>query len=148
MVDAPSLFKWLINVSTLARRCRYGWGRSSHCLQFLVDAGASSVAVTDAFAKRAGLTGGQPTTFMTANGPRPGRMLRDVPVLAGNMAAARVDVGTGLFAQAADEALLGQSFLAQFDVILRKDHMVIKQRGRLGVATCARERWVSLNAGR
>lgn len=85
---------------------------------------------------------------MTANGPRPGRMLRDVPVLAGNMAAARVDVGTGLFAQAADEALLGQSFLAQFDVILRKDHMVIKQRGRLGVATCARERWVSLNAGR
>lgn len=99
-------------------------------VQFLVDTGASSVAVTDAFAQRAGLRGGQPTTFMTANGPRPGRMLRDVPVLAGNMAAARVDVGTGLFAQTADEALLGQSFLSQFDVILRKDHMVIKQRGR------------------
>lgn len=34
MVNAPSQFKWLINVSTLAQRCRYGWGRSSHCLQF------------------------------------------------------------------------------------------------------------------
>ena len=26
----PFRFKWLINASTLARRCRYGWGRPSH----------------------------------------------------------------------------------------------------------------------
>ena len=32
MMDAPSRFKWLITASTLARRSRYGWGRSSHCL--------------------------------------------------------------------------------------------------------------------
>lgn len=46
------------------------------------------------------------------------------------MSAMRVDVGTGLFAQNDTEALLGQSFLSQFDVILRKDHMVIKHRAR------------------
>lgn len=64
------------------------------------------------------------------NGPRQGRVLRGVPVLAGTMSAMQVGVGTGLFAQNDTEALLGQSFLSQFDVILRKDHMVIKHRAR------------------
>lgn len=103
---------------------------NGHAVQFLVDTGASTVAVSEAFAQRTGLQGGQPTTFITANGPRPGRVLRGVPVLAGTMSAMRVDVGTGLFAQNDGEALLGQSFLSQFDVILRKDHMIIKQRTR------------------
>lgn len=103
---------------------------NGHPVEFLVDTGASSVAVTDAFARQAGLLGGQPTTFMTANGPRPGRVLQGVPVLAGRMSASKVAVGTGLFARSDREALLGQSFLSQFDVILRKDHMVIKQRPR------------------
>ena len=103
---------------------------NGHAVQFLVDTGASTVAVSEGFAQRAGLQGGQSTTFITANGPRPGRVLRGVPVLAGTMSAMRVDVGTGLFAQNDGEALLGQSFLSQFDVILRKDHMVIKHRAR------------------
>ena len=103
---------------------------NGHSVQFLVDTGASTVAVSEAFALRAGLQGGQPTTFITANGPRQGRVLRGVPVLAGTMSAMQVDVGTGLFAQKDTEALLGQSFLSQFDVILRKDHMVIKHRAR------------------
>lgn len=97
-------------------------------VEFLVDTGASTVSVTDAFAQRAGLQGGQATTFITANGPRPGRMLRGVPVLAGNMAASHVNVATGLYATHDHEALLGQSYLSQFDVILRKDHMLLKRR--------------------
>jgi aspartyl protease family protein len=103
---------------------------NGHAVHFLVDTGASMVAVSDAFAQRAGLQGGQPTTFITANGPRTGRVLRGVPVLAGTMSAMRVEVGTGLFARDDSEALLGQSFLSQFDVILRKDHMVIRHRAR------------------
>jgi hypothetical protein len=31
-MDVPSRFRWLINASTLAHRCRLGWGRPSHCL--------------------------------------------------------------------------------------------------------------------
>jgi hypothetical protein len=30
-LDAPIRFKWLLDTSTLAHRCRYGWGRPSHC---------------------------------------------------------------------------------------------------------------------
>jgi aspartyl protease family protein len=103
---------------------------NGQAVRFMVDTGASAVTVTEAFAQRAGLHGGQPTTFMTANGPRAGTMLRGVPVLAGTLSAQRVDVGTGLFARSDDEALLGQSFLSQFDVVLRKDHMVIKRRAQ------------------
>jgi aspartyl protease family protein len=101
---------------------------NGHAVEFLVDTGASSVVVTDAFAQQAKLQGGQPTTFMTANGPRPGRLLRGVPVLAGTLSAPGVEVGVGLFAPANNQALLGQSFLSKFDVLMRKDHMVIKRR--------------------
>jgi aspartyl protease family protein len=95
---------------------------------FLVDTGASNVVVTDAFAQQANLQGGKPTTFMTANGPRPGRILRNVPVLAGTLSAPAVEVGVGLVGPADDLALLGQSFLSKFDVSMGKDHMVIKMR--------------------
>jgi aspartyl protease family protein len=105
---------------------------NGHALEFLVDTGASSVVVTDAFAEQAGLHGGQPMTFMTANGPRPGRLLRGVPVRAGILSADGVAVGVGLFASAGNRALLGQSFLSKFDVLMRQDHMVLKQRGQGG----------------
>jgi len=39
---------------------------------FMVDTGASLIAVTDALAQRAGLTGGETTQFRTANGVRQG----------------------------------------------------------------------------
>lgn len=33
MVDAPYLVKWLVTLPLWHIRCRYGWGRPSHCLQ-------------------------------------------------------------------------------------------------------------------
>ena len=42
-------------------------------VQFLVDTGASLVSVSEAFAREAGLSGGQSATFHTANGTRPRR---------------------------------------------------------------------------
>ena len=97
-------------------------------VQCLVDTGASLVAVTDALATEAGLRGGEPTTFRTANGIRPGHIYRNVPVSAGGVLAPAVRVGTGLGGFAKDEALLGQSFLSQFDMQLNGPQMTLRPR--------------------
>ena len=40
--------------------------------KFMVDTGASVVSVSEPFAQQAGIVGGTPTTFHTANGPQRG----------------------------------------------------------------------------
>ena len=97
-------------------------------VKFLVDTGASLVTVSDAFARQAGLTGGTPTTFRTANGDRPGRVVEGANIAIGPVEARNIKVGVGLHGGAEDEALLGQSFLSKFDVTLGKDEMVLKPR--------------------
>jgi aspartyl protease family protein len=44
------------------------------------------------------------------------------------MAVSGVRVGVGLVGGDADEALLGQSFLSQFDITLGRDEMVLRKR--------------------
>jgi aspartyl protease family protein len=75
---------------------------------FLVDTGASMVGVTEPLAERAGLDGGEPVRFRTANGVR---------------------VGTGYTGSTDRDALLGQNFLRHFDVEIRGDRMLIHPRG-------------------
>ncbi len=99
-------------------------------VQFLVDTGATLVTVTEAFAQGAGLQGGEPTTFKTANGDRPGRIHQDIAVSAGGAFVPAVRVGVGLSGHAVDEALLGQSFLAQFDIRLNGPEMLMRPRVR------------------
>jgi aspartyl protease family protein len=96
-------------------------------VNFLIDTGASLVTVTDDFAQKAVLVGGTNTTFETANGPRPGRIVADVPVSIGSNVTAVVPVGIGLSTQSGQgQALLGQSFLSKFDVTLGKDRMTLR----------------------
>jgi len=90
---------------------------------FLVDTGASSVAVSEAFAQRAGLTGGQAITLQTANGALPGRMLRNVPVRAGHLGSVPAVVAVGLVGLDEDKALLGQSYLSRFDIQILQNEM-------------------------
>ena len=97
-------------------------------VEFLVDTGASSVVVSEAFAREAGLQGGTPTTFQTANGLLQGRTLRNVPVTVGPLSLSGTTVGVGLAGPGADRALLGQSFLARFEVTIAGPEMVIRQR--------------------
>lgn len=98
--------------------------------RFLVDTGASMVTVSEAFAQKAGLSGGTPTVFKTANGDLPGRVLLDVPVSLGSAQVSAVRVGVGLVGGEPDEALLGQSFLNQFEITLADKQMTLRPKAR------------------
>ncbi|MDI9334374.1 MAG: TIGR02281 family clan AA aspartic protease [Cytophagales bacterium] len=101
-------------------------------VRFLVDTGASLVAVSESFAKNVGLSTGEPTTFHTANGSRAGYIAPSAEVSVGSMFISSIRVGVGLTGHDAKgeppTALLGQNFLSKFDVTIGKDQMTIKQR--------------------
>ena len=96
--------------------------------KFMVDTGASLVSVSEAFAQTARLQGGVPTTFNTANGSRPGRVVDGVDISIGPVSVSNVKVGVGLRMGADNEALLGQSFLSKFDIFMDKNQMVLRAR--------------------
>ena len=95
---------------------------------FLVDTGASHVSVSQALADQAGLPAGQSITMQTANGQRPGQLVRGVPVRAGHLVLNDTSVTIGLNGLRPDQALLGQGFLKHFDVEIRRNEMVLKPR--------------------
>lgn len=98
-------------------------------VQFIVDTGASIVSVSEALAHRAGLQGGEPATFHTANGVRTGRIVRAASVsLEGGPRVDNLRVGVGL--QVGDEAqgLLGQNFLQHFDIQITRERMLLRPR--------------------
>jgi aspartyl protease family protein len=97
-------------------------------VKFVVDTGASLVSVSEAFAQRAQLKGGVPTTFKTANGEHPGRVVDGAAVAIGPVSVSNVKVGVGLQMGDDTEALLGQSFLSKFDITIDKNQMVLRAR--------------------
>jgi len=97
-------------------------------VRFLVDTGASHVAVSHALAEQAGLPAGTAITLNTANGQRAGQLVRGVPVRAGDLVLNDASVSVGLSGMAPDQALLGQSFLKQFDVEISREAMVLRRR--------------------
>ena len=77
---------------------------------------------------QAGLPEGQSITLHTANGQRPGQLVRSVPVRAGHLVMNDTSVTVGLTGMPPEQALLGQAFLKHFDVEIRRDEMVLRQR--------------------
>lgn len=95
---------------------------------FLVDTGASAVSVSNTQGRQAQLPRGRAVTLNTANGQRPGEMVHGIPVRVGHLAWNDTTVVTGLDVSDDRKALLGQSFLRQFDVELRQHQMVLRPR--------------------
>jgi aspartyl protease family protein len=54
--------------------------------------------------------------------------VRSVPVRAGHLVLNDTSVTVGLSGMPPEQALLGQAFLKHFDVEIRRDEMVLRQR--------------------
>lgn len=96
--------------------------------QFLVDTGASVVAIGQAEADRLGLNyrTGQPVTLRTANGTAPGWALKLATVRIGDVTAYEVDAVVTPSAMPA--VLLGNSFLNRFSMRRDGDTMLLVKR--------------------
>lgn len=81
-------------------------------VRFMVDTGASSIAVSDALAQRAGVEGGQMVQFQTANGPRMGRLVRAQKHSGGAAAGAQSDGRYRLYRPHCARCTAGTEFLA------------------------------------
>jgi aspartyl protease family protein len=95
---------------------------------FLVDTGASLVVVSESFAREAGLAPGEPTTFRTANGELKGRIVSGLSVSVGPARVSGLRVGVGLVGPDPSVALLGQSFLSRFELVLSGDTMTLRAK--------------------
>ena len=97
-------------------------------VNFLVDTGASLVVVSEQFARAAGFGAGVPTVFKTANGDLQGQIVPDIPVTIGPVSVSGVRIGVGLVGHEVGDALLGQSFLSKFEIILLKEQMILRKK--------------------
>ncbi|GAB4217878.1 MAG: TIGR02281 family clan AA aspartic protease [Rhodoferax sp.] len=101
---------------------------NGQAVTFMVDTGASLVSVSEALAQAASLHGGSPTTFHTANGSHPGRVVEGADVTVGPLRVTKVRVGVGLRMGDDTQALLGQSFLSKFNLSISQDTLVLRAR--------------------
>lgn len=95
-------------------------------ITFMIDTGASSVAVSREFARSAGLPAGYPTTFSTANGTHQGEIVAHQTVEAGGISVSNIAIGVGLDMGRPDQGLLGQSFLNHVAVSQADGRMTLK----------------------
>lgn len=95
-------------------------------VRFLVDTGASYIAVGSDFARRANLPAGVAGFFNTANGSVEGRIVRDQQVRADIFEVSGVTVA--VMPGRIEYGLLGQNFLQYFDVKQSDGTLVLRMR--------------------
>ena len=103
---------------------------NGHAVAFLVDTGATDVAISERSARAMGLDFGPRTTVMTAAGPAPAWKTRIERVSAGGLE--RRNVRATITPGLGNEALLGMSFLRHFEIRQQDDRLVIEQAAREG----------------
>ena len=97
-------------------------------VQFMVDTGATSIAMSSLDAERAGINykGGQPVNMSTANGTPPGYRVKLASVRIGDVEV--YDVDAVVTPQAMPFMLLGNSFLTRFQMTRDNDQMTLTKR--------------------
>jgi aspartyl protease family protein len=96
-------------------------------VDFMVDTGATVVALPASLARRLGLEPGVPVEVHTANGRAVAYTTRLKQVTLGGAVA--TDVSAHIVpGMGGDEALLGMSFLARYEIAMNGDEMRIRRR--------------------
>lgn len=103
-------------------------GINGRPVTFMLDTGATAVALSMADAQRIGLdpTRGQPVTMNTANGTAPGWRIKLDSVKVGDVTV--YDVDAVVSPQAMPYVLLGNSFINRFSMRRDADQMVLQRR--------------------
>ncbi|GGX94662.1 aspartyl protease [Litchfieldella qijiaojingensis] len=98
-------------------------------VEFLLDTGATYLAVPANLADRLGLERGRPAFFHTANGRVQGYLTEIDQVSLGGLSTHKVrgSINPGM---GGDTALLGMSFLNRFDIEIRGSEMVLRSPAR------------------
>lgn len=97
---------------------------NGHAITFMVDTGATTVAIDTQTARAAGLPKGYPTTFTTASGQAPGETIPRQTVTVGGL---RFDgISVAVISGVGEIGLLGQNILRRLDVIQSGDKMVLR----------------------
>ncbi len=101
---------------------------NGRAVQFMVDTGATGVAMSAADAERAGINykGGQPVQMSTANGVTQGFRVKLNSVRVGDVEV--YDVDAVVSPQSMPYMLLGNSFLTRFQMIRENDQMTLVKR--------------------
>lgn len=99
-------------------------------VDFLVDTGATDIAISNAVAERLGLDFGPKITVMTAAGPAPAWLTRLDSVSIGGLRHdnVRASITPGL----GEQALLGMSFLKHFSIRQEGGNLIIASAGSTG----------------
>lgn len=100
---------------------------NGHEVSFLVDTGATDVAISEKLARALGIEFGPAISLMTAAGPARGWMARLDTVQIGvlGLRDVRASISPGL----GDEVLLGMSFLKHFSIVQEGDTLVLATLG-------------------
>lgn len=101
---------------------------NGRAVQFMVDTGATSIAMSASDAERAGIAykGGQPVQMSTANGVTQGFRVKLNSVRVGDVEV--YDVDAVVSPQPMPYMLLGNSFLTRFQMIRENDQMTLVKR--------------------
>jgi aspartyl protease family protein len=101
---------------------------NGHAVQFVVDTGATTIALSAADAQRIGLSyqSGSPIQMSTANGIVPGWRLKLASVRLGDVVV--YDVDSVVTAGSMPFVLLGNSFLSRFQMTRTNDQMTLEKR--------------------
>lgn len=99
---------------------------NGQALTFMVDTGASTVAISQAVAQRLGLPTGRSVNIGTAGGMTQGREVTGLTLRIGGITLNNVRVV--VLASMPGEALLGQNVLRHLEVIQTSDSMILRAK--------------------
>lgn len=101
---------------------------NEHAVIFMVDTGATTVAIDSKIARAAGLPQGYPATFGTASGTAQGETVPRQSVTVGGL---RIDnIAIAVIDGVGEVGLLGQNILRHLDVTQSGDRMILRAKER------------------